>query len=386
MFRRSRYFVAWLAVVSLSSVIARGQDPAAKEPATETAEAPAAPGGYAELRKKWEEMNDKAKKLINDFRSAKEQDKKAIRDQFQALNAEHEQVVQQLRAAATAEFEKDPKKNTEAAQWLADLAGDYVRRDRYEEALAILKPLLDKNSDAEGVSSTAGLAAFSLDDFDSAEKYFAEAKAKGGLDPDASRYADILKDEKQKWLHEQELRAQDAKADDLPRVRLTTTKGDLVIELFENEAPNTVANFISLVEKDYYNGLAFHRVLSGFMAQGGDPKGDGTGGPGYTIECECDEPGARMHFRGTLSMAHAGKDTGGSQFFLTFRPTPHLDKQHTAFGRVVEGMDVLAKLTRRDPSGFGRLPDADKIVKAEVIRKREHEYTPVTHAEENPQP
>ncbi|MBN1590174.1 MAG: peptidylprolyl isomerase [Pirellulales bacterium] len=153
---------------------------------------------------------------------------------------------------------------------------------------------------------------------------------------------------------------------------MKTSKGDIQLELFENEAPNTTANFISLVEQGYYTGLPFHRVLEGFMAQGGD---NGRGGPGYTIACECHQPDHREHFQGSLSMAHAGRDTGSAQFFLTFVPTPHLDGQHTVFGRVIEGMDVLAKLQRRDPSSpraASTLPD--KILEAKVLRKRPHEY------------
>jgi cyclophilin family peptidyl-prolyl cis-trans isomerase len=156
-------------------------------------------------------------------------------------------------------------------------------------------------------------------------------------------------------------------------VGLTTDKGDIVLELFENEAPNTVANFISLVEKKHYDGTPFHRVLQNFMAQGGDPTGTGRGGPGYHIPCECYRDDYRHHFRGSLSMAHAGRDTGGSQFFITFRPTPNLDNRHTCFGRVIEGHDVLAKIQRRDPTGANP-PEPDRIVKAEVLRKRNHAY------------
>ena len=145
--------------------------------------------------------------------------------------------------------------------------------------------------------------------------------------------------------------------------------------MYENEAPQAVGNFVSLVEKGFYDGLTFHRVLPGFMAQGGCPDGNGAGGPGYDIYCECHQDNHRKHFRGSLSMAHAGRDTGGSQFFLTFLRTPHLDGRHTVFGRVIDGMDVLAKLQRRDPSN----PNAekpDRIIKAEVIRKRDHVYAP----------
>ncbi|NIP84610.1 MAG: peptidylprolyl isomerase [Planctomycetales bacterium] len=161
----------------------------------------------------------------------------------------------------------------------------------------------------------------------------------------------------------------------MPRVKLTTSQGDIVLELFENEAPQTVGNFVNLVEKKFYDGLSFHRVLPGFMAQGGCPQGDGRGGPGYQIPCECHQEGYRRHFRGSLSMAHAGRDTGGSQFFLTFVPTKHLDGKHTAFGRVIEGMDVLSRLHRRDPQD-PHAPAPDKILRAEVLRKRDHDYQP----------
>ena len=177
------------------------------------------------------------------------------------------------------------------------------------------------------------------------------------------------------------IRQREAAADDLPRVKLTTTKGDIVIELFENEAPETVGNFISLVEDDFYEDILFHRVIEGFMAQTGDPEGAGTGGPGYKIECECDSPETRPHFTGSLSMAHAGKDTGGSQFFLTFTRTDSLDGRHTVFGRVIDGLDVLENLQRTHVPINRReeeIPDIkkDKILSAEVIRKRDHVYRP----------
>ena len=153
-------------------------------------------------------------------------------------------------------------------------------------------------------------------------------------------------------------------------------KGDIVIELYENEAPQTVGNFINLVESGYYNGLKFHRVLDGFMAQTGCPKGDGTGGPGYNIYCECYKSGYRRHFTGSVAMAKAApRDTGGSQFYITFRRTDHLDGKHTVFGRVIEGMDVVNSIQRINPEVPAPI-DADVIESAEVLRKRDHEYVP----------
>ena len=116
--------------------------------------------------------------------------------------------------------------------------------------------------------------------------------------------------------------------------------GDIVIELFDKEAPGTVQNFIDLINKGFYNGLRFHRVIPGFVAQGGCPNGNGIGGPGYTIKDEL-IGNPHKHERGALSMAHRGPNTGGSQFFIVYEPQPHLDGVHTVFGKVIEGMDVV---------------------------------------------
>lgn len=121
----------------------------------------------------------------------------------------------------------------------------------------------------------------------------------------------------------------------------------IAVEFFAEDTPGTVANFEKLANEGYYNGLTFHRVIPGFVAQGGCPTGNGTGGPGYTIKCET-EGNPHKHGRGYLSMAHAGRDTGGSQFFILFEPQPHLDGVHTTFGKVVEGMDVVDRIKQGD--------------------------------------
>ena len=123
--------------------------------------------------------------------------------------------------------------------------------------------------------------------------------------------------------------------------------GDIVIELFDKEAPGTVQNFIDLINKGFYNGLTFHRVIPGFVAQGGCPNGNGTGGPVYTIKDEL-IGNPHKHERGALSMAHRGPNTGGSQFFIVYEPQPHLDGVHTVFGKVIEGMDVVDGIHQGD--------------------------------------
>lgn len=117
-----------------------------------------------------------------------------------------------------------------------------------------------------------------------------------------------------------------------------TNGGEVLIDLFDQDAPNTVANFEKLASEGFYNGLTFHRVIPGFVAQGGCPKGNGTGGPGYTIDCEINP---NKHERGTLAMAHAGRNTGGSQFYIGYAPQPHLDGGHTVFGKVSKGMEFV---------------------------------------------
>ncbi|MFI5272467.1 MAG: peptidylprolyl isomerase [Ktedonobacterales bacterium] len=146
-----------------------------------------------------------------------------------------------------------------------------------------------------------------------------------------------------------------------------TAKGDFTVQLFAKQAPKTVNNFVTLARDGFYNGTTFHRVISGFMAQGGDPTGTGTGGPGYQF---ADEPGAlagKHDSAGVLSMANAGANTNGSQFFITFGPTPHLNGKHGVFGKVVSGMDVVNSIRIREP-GRDRQP-GDEIKSIEITER-----------------
>jgi peptidylprolyl isomerase/peptidyl-prolyl cis-trans isomerase B (cyclophilin B) len=129
-------------------------------------------------------------------------------------------------------------------------------------------------------------------------------------------------------------------------IKIETKNGDMLIELYPDSAPNTVANFKALAGKGYYDGLKFHRVIAGFMAQGGDPDGTGMGGPGYKVKAEFND---RKHVHGTLAMARSSDpDSAGSQFYICFAPAPHLDGQYTIFGQVTEGLDVLDQIKQDD--------------------------------------
>ncbi len=163
-----------------------------------------------------------------------------------------------------------------------------------------------------------------------------------------------------------------------PVIRIATSKGDMYAELFEDEVPNTVANIITLAESGYYNGMRFHRIIDGFMAQGGCPNSKrgadgrpGTGGPGYRIADEF-SPRLRHSGKGILSMANSGPNTNGSQFFICFVPTPHLDGKHTVFGKLIKGLDVLNKIEGvGTPNGT---PEEEIRFNIEVVSKRNHPY------------
>ncbi|MCL4154140.1 UNVERIFIED_CONTAM: hypothetical protein GTU68_010053 [Idotea baltica] len=175
------------------------------------------------------------------------------------------------------------------------------------------------------------------------------------------------------WEKEHELREQDATAN-LPRVKLETSDGDVVIELFEDQTPETVANFISLVEDGFYDGLEFFQVIPSMYARAGCSENDGTTIPGYRIRSEFENP--RGHFAGTVAMHNDGENTAGSQFMIMHRPDPNLTDKIVAFGRVIEGMDVVYgfRAVNRIRTKGG---DAATITKATVIRKRDHEYEPI---------
>ena len=143
-----------------------------------------------------------------------------------------------------------------------------------------------------------------------------------------------------------------------------TTRGDFEIELFADKVPNTVNNFVFLAKDGFYDGTTFHRVIKDFMVQGGDPEGSGRGGPGYKFKDEF-HPSLKHTGPGTLSMANAGKDTNGSQFFITHVATPHLDGKHAVFGKVVKGMDIVNAIRERDP-GRDRNP-GDALNSIEIV-------------------
>ena len=353
---------------------------------SERVEAPPIPTGaratFDKQMDDWKVVLKKMRELRTNFQTAKDDEQKKLTDEFTAEVEKGRQLLPNLRDAALTAYLDTGSADPQLERFLLKFTEDAVAQDNFEEGLHLAKKLLEAGCTDKVLPGAAAICAFCTNDYAAAEGYFKTANESGiftGLESEMIKLglqlSPLVSTQRVLWDKELVIRKAEEAKDDLPRVKMTTTKGVMVIELFENEAPDTVGNFISLVEKKFYDDKSFHRVLTHFMAQGGDPKGDGTGGPGYMIYCECHKPEYRRHFRGCLSMAHAGRDTGGSQFFLTFRPTPELDGRHTCFGRVIEGLDVLGKLQRRDPETESSVVP-DKIVTAEVVRKRDHAYAP----------
>jgi len=342
----------------------------------------------AELRAAWgriDELRARLDALAAEFRAPRtaEERRVAIRDEGTTIQAALEtawDVVVRAYPPAWAAAPADPFVRARAPQLLPVL----VQYHRFADALVVANALAPSTGDDASGSSAdralalqvGGVAHFAEHRFLKAAHAFLAARELGAgrLDPRYAPFEQATAECLRSWPLELERREKEAAAGDLPQVTLRTPRGEIVVELFENEAPNTVANFIALVERGFYRGLAFHRVIPLFMVQGGDPEtreGIDAGaaapaGLGYRIACECEREDARRHYSGSLSMAHAGKDTGGSQFFITQVPTPHLDGKHTVFGRVMSGIDVVRCLRA-----------GDRIVDARVMRKRDHEYVPI---------
>lgn len=308
-----------------------------------------------ELQQQWKDLDSKLAAKELELKSSETPEE--VRKEFYELMDQANVLIGKLKKTATAKLETEPD-DPNVIRTLMGLMLNDAQYNREAEVLELGDTLI-----ASGINP----------------QYFEIASRSERLSiPSRELFDELI------------IRHSEAMAADLPRVKLKTTKGDIVLELYENEAPNSVKNFISLVESGYYTDSIFHRIIEGFMAQGGgfklkDGKEVGGEGPGYEIECECGVPNRRLHFPGCLSMAHRGKDTGGSQFFITFSRTSFLDGKHTCFGRVVEGHDVLEALTRthigRERSKRGveePIPGIkkDRVLETMVIRKRNHPYVP----------
>lgn len=368
---------------------------------------------FNEMLEEWKLILQQMMTLRLEYRQPETTDdrKRECMREFNDLRVKAQSLNQQLLDQAIACILKYPQENMDLDAFVLNVLREYRRLDLYDEALEVCKKLLSQDIKSDELVEAMAYCALYANDFETAAKYGPKLmdlqwRRKSEFDYNQSPFRNLEYWQKE-WARELELRHQENMAGNLPRVLLKTTRGDIEIELFENEAPNTVANFIFLVEKGFYNNLDFHRVIHGEMAQGGgsellrtETNMDGTlkkrtnrdAGPGYTIPDEIYEH-SRKHFRGTVSMANAGPNTGGSQFFICYRPNREYDGKHTVFGRVVRGMDLVSFFLERQPYDPNeQLEDEmelekrvfevpgcempDKIISARVLRKRAHPYSP----------
>lgn len=381
-------------ILAVSFVLAQVGVPAAAPAPAQTAPAQTAPAQaapaqaapatpqFAEFQQRFAAYKTTAAKiqeLQQEFeKAAQANDKTKIQEIQQAagpLLKEAETSFMNTVPVALEAYKNSDGKNEELVQFMLVYANYLLTVDNYDQAYQLFASFLSKGMHKKHpeIFEMAGISAFGSNRFAAAKKCFDFAKqANAPLSRQAQAYAESITEYYEKaWMLETQLRQQETRANDLPRVLIRTTVGDIVVELFENEAPNSVKSFITLVEKGYYSNLPFHRVLPGFMAQGGCPKGDGTGGPGYTIPEEYTKENARKHFCGSLAMARSmDPNSAGSQFYITFLPNQSLDSNYTVFGRVIQGLDVLPKIERIDPQNpyAGQIPT--KIIGMQVIRKR----------------
>jgi cyclophilin family peptidyl-prolyl cis-trans isomerase len=346
-----------------------------QQEAAVTADKPAA-RAYGVKLEEWKSMLRTLQSLRAEFLKASPEEVTRIRTQWDETMALGDRLLPELREAAKQAFVESPNEDRQLGRFLMKLIEDATGQDRYEIVADLSETMLEHGSDHRILNDFAGIACFALGDFQKAGEYFRKAQQLNALSQMGMNYQGEIEAYIKYWEEEQAIRKQEMEADDLPRVKLTTTRGEIIVELFENEAPETVGNFISLVENGFYEDNVFHRVLPNFMAQAGSADGDGSGDPGYEIYSEYFKPNSRKHFRGSLSMANGGPNTGSSQFFLTFRPTPNLNGKHTVFGRVIKGIELLAEIQRMDPDKKDPRIKPDRILQAEVLRCRDHDYVP----------
>lgn len=334
---------------------------------------------YQAIAQKAEALKQELTKNLKDLAAKAAEDLKKSPSDVDLLDT---RVNVLLMLGETEEAIPEAKRVVELAPTRIDAVLRYARllyiSNRYDEAILVVDGLLARDKEHVESHLIRGICLFAVNRFEeSAQTLDQLLKSAAKKSPEetqtAEEYLKVAQEHVGFFKTESDLRLVEQKSDDLPRARLTTSRGIVLVELFENNAPNTVANFISLAEKKFFDGTKFHRVVANFMIQGGDPNtrdadptNDGHGGPGYTFADEMPEGKYRRHFRGTLSMAHAGPNTNGSQFFITHLPAHWLNGAHTVFGRVLEGQNVVDSIR-----------PGDVLEKVEILRKRDHEYKPV---------
>jgi peptidylprolyl isomerase len=339
-------------------------------------------------RKIWEQTLLEMKKIQIKVNNGSDKSSKAM-DEFYALRDRARGELNELFDAAV-RFFSQRRDEFNSASLLATVI-DYRRESSYyEDSYEAAKLLIEVGVTMPFLEQMAGRAAFIAGEFDDVlpiYQRYVDSNGPEKLENVDKMLVGILDFYPQLWEEELKARAADEAAGDLPRVMLETTAGPVVLELFEDQAPNTVANFIQLIESGFYDDTEFYQVIDDLLALGGDPAGDGSGTSGRYIPDEHQRPGSRRTFRGSVMMAKRATapdsgdfvpDSASSQFVIALMPIVPKELNQTVFGRVIEGMDVVCSFRRVDPSKKKDqqviLPP-DRIISAKVLRKRDHDYS-----------
>ena len=326
---------------------------------------------------RWRQVMVDAFALRNQFNICEEHEAADLRKNWHAKIAEGDKILQNLRISGLDKYSKLEKPDKDIGEFLIAMANKDVADQQYETAATAFNTVFDSGLALKDTNlNGAGVASFCTNDFARAERYFRRADELNVLGQSKMGPAMLGKIDEMKaaWNREQLLRQLELASDDLPKLRLVTNQGEMVAELFENDVPNTVANFIALAENGFFDGHFFFEVNE-YVASTGSPTGNGKGGPGYSIENEATPQRFRGHFRGSLTTIVDDQGLAGSKFSICNLPMPTFDGKSTCFGRVISGMEVLGKL--KIPSGEAvEEEDAPKLIRVEVISKRDHDYQP----------
>jgi len=313
--------------------------------------------------------------------------KDQINDQWQsALHKGHLAKENWLKVAAET-FANDSKKYAVIGETLCAMMLTDVEQDRMDGWLEAAKAVVNSGKfEKEDVLRAASLVGYANSDFDFTEDCLVRSEKFHDANETKPKFVGEISSLREKWARELEFRKKEAEKNDNPQVEIITSKGRMVLELYEDSAPETVKSFIYLIEHNFFSRKSFFRVEKHLVAQTGCEKGDGTGDAGYTIPSEASLPDQRDHFRGSIAMALGsdanGKvlpETGSSQVYFVFLPMSHLDGSYTVFGRIIEGQETISTLrvlNLADPAQKKEGKQPDVILSAKVVRKRDTEYKP----------
>lgn len=336
---------------------------------------------YLDKRKEFRELDGQINRLLTSVSPTAASDYQAMVEQLKKLRERKAELANQILDASVDAYLESPDRfrevNEDLTKLMRSLLGEQGTSSRFDpqKARDIAERLINARAKNLNVHFYGSYAAYCLNDFDLARKWL-DRLLEAGAKPEQTILKQI-EDASSKWGRELALREADAQSQ-APQVAVQTELGQFVVELYENEAPNTVANFIMLVEKKYYDGSFIYLSQPGRLIMAGCTKGDGQTNAGYYIPDEVDQPEIRHHFSGVLAMAAEEPNTGSARFSILQQPTPGGDGKLTVFGRVISGMDVIYRVPPIKPTDIKLGAKPVKIESMRVVRKRDHAYEPKT--------